>query len=135
MKLLLLFLKATCRGYKPALEALLFDGILWHDEFVIVEACLVFGGRYVIIILFLSICRSLMRVGFSILLCWILLEAVVFGTVRGVVISCARITIFALAGLRAAPLTPALRLLPGGVILRCLIAIAFFGCVHHVYII
>ena len=43
-KLLLLLLKAICCGYKPALEALLFDGILWHDEFGIVKACLVFGG-------------------------------------------------------------------------------------------
>ena len=34
-----------------------------------------------------------------------------------------------------APLTPALRLLLGGVILRCSIAIAFFWGVHHVYII
>ena len=38
------FFKAICRGHKPALEALLFDGILWHGEFVITEACLVFGG-------------------------------------------------------------------------------------------
>ena len=50
------------------LEVLLFDGILWHDEFVVVEACLVFGGRHVIIILLLSICRSLRRAGLSILL-------------------------------------------------------------------
>ena len=42
--MMLLFLKAIRRGYKPVLEALLFDGILWHGEFVIVEACLVFGG-------------------------------------------------------------------------------------------
>ena len=48
---------------------LLFDGILRHDKFVIVEACLVFGGRHVIIVLYLSVCRSLMRAGFSILLC------------------------------------------------------------------
>ena len=31
-------------GHKPVLEALLFDGILWHGEFVIAEACLIFGG-------------------------------------------------------------------------------------------
>ena len=64
--LVLLLLKAICRGYNPALEALLFDGILWHDEFVIVKACLVLGGRHVIIVL--RICRSLRRAGFSILL-------------------------------------------------------------------
>ena len=50
-------------------KTLLFDGILGHDEFVVVEACLVSGGRYVIIILYLFVCRSLMRDGFSILLC------------------------------------------------------------------
>ena len=48
---------------------LLFDGILRHDEFVVVEACLVFGGRRIVIILDLSVYRSLMRAGFSLLLC------------------------------------------------------------------
>ena len=47
----------------------MLDGILWHDEFVVVEACLIFGGRHVIIILYLSVCRFLMRAGLSILLC------------------------------------------------------------------
>ena len=61
-------------------------------------------------------------------------RGVVFGTVRGVIISRAGITVF-LAGFRAAPLTPTLRLLLGGVILCCSIAIAFFWGVHHVYII
>ena len=68
-KLLLFFLEASCCGHKPALKTLLLDGILWHDEFVVVEACLVFGGRHIIIVLDLSVCRSLMRAGFSILLC------------------------------------------------------------------
>ena len=137
MKLLLLFLKAICRGYKPTLEALLFDGILWHDEFVIVEACLVFGGGYVIIILRLSICRSLWRAGLSILLSQIVLEEIVaiFDTIRSVIISYAGITTFALAELRVVPLTSALGLLLGGVILHYLVAIAFFGCIHHVYIV
>ena len=43
-KLLLFFLEASCRGHKPAFKTLLFNGILWHGEFVIAEACLVFGG-------------------------------------------------------------------------------------------
>ena len=51
------------------------------------------------------------------------------------IISGAGITTFALAGLRAAPLTLALGLLLGGVILRRPVALAFFGCVHHVYVI
>ena len=57
---------------------------------------------------------------------------VVFGAIRSVIISCAGITALAVAGLRAAPLTSALGLLLGGVILRCLVAIGFFGGVHHV---
>ena len=44
-KLLLFFLEAARRGHKPVFEMLLFDGILRHDKFVVVEACLVFGGR------------------------------------------------------------------------------------------
>ena len=72
-----------------------------------------------------------------ILLLYIILEGivVVFGTIRSVIVSCAGITTFAMAGLRAAPLTLALGLLLGGVILHCLFAIAFFGSLHHVYII
>ena len=66
--MLLFFLEASCRGHKPALKMLLLDGILWHDEFVVVEACLVFGGRHIIFILDLTVCRSLMRTGFSVLL-------------------------------------------------------------------
>src|SRR4051812_29788774 len=76
-----------------------------------------------------------MRAGFSIFLCRILLEGVFFGAIQGSIISRAGITVFALAGFRAAPLTPALRLLLGGVILRCSVAIAFFWGVHHVYVI
>ena len=68
---------------------------------------------------------------------YIVLEGivVVFGTIRSVIISCAGITTFAVAGLRAASLTPALGLLLGGVILRYLVAIAFFRGVHHIYVV
>ena len=58
---------------------------------------------------------------------------VVFGTIRSVIVSCVGIAAFAMAGLRAAPLTSLLGLLLGGIILRCLIAIPLFGGVHHVY--
>ena len=51
-----------------------------------------------------------------------------------VIFSCVVIAVFAMAGLRAALLTSALGLLLGGAILRCLFAIAFFGCIHHVYV-
>ena len=50
-ELLLLLLQAPRSGYKPALEALLFDGILRHDKSFVAEAHLVFGERHVIIIL------------------------------------------------------------------------------------
>ena len=59
----------------------------------------------------------------------------IFGTIRIVIISCAGITIFAMAGLGEAPMTPVPRLLLRGIIFRCLITIAFFGGVHHIYII
>ena len=91
-------------------KTLLFDGILRYDEFVVVEACLVSGGRYLIIILDHFVCRSLVRACFYLLLCWIVLEGVVFGTFWGVIISCAGISILAVAGFRAAPLTSALGL-------------------------
>ena len=68
-KMLLFFHKASGYGQKPALKTLLLDLILWHDEFVVVEACLIFGGRHIIIVLDLSVCRSLVRAGFSILMC------------------------------------------------------------------
>ena len=75
-----------------------------------------------------------MRAGVSVLLRWILLEWVVFDTVRCIIISGAGIFILAVAGFRAAPLTLALGLFLGGVILRCSIAIPFFWCIHHVYV-
>ena len=66
---------------------------------------------------------------------WLEGIVVVFGTIRSVIVSCSGITTFAMAGLRAAPLMSALGLFLGGIILCCLVAIAFFGGVHHVYII
>ena len=57
----------------------------------------------------------------------------VFGTICSVIVSCAGIAASAMAGLRAAPMTPVLRLLLEGIILCCLIAIAFFG-VSTIYI-
>ena len=47
---------------------LLLCGILWYAEFVVTEAYLISGGRHVIIILYLFVCRSLMRAGISVLL-------------------------------------------------------------------
>src|SRR3954464_173213 len=60
---------------------------------------------------------------------------VFFGAIRGSIISRAGIIVFALAGFRAAPLTPALWLFLGGVIPRCSIAISIFWSINHVYVI
>ena len=57
-----------------------------------------------------------------------------FGVYRGTVISSTVVTVSAEAGFAAAPLTLALGLLLGGAILRCLFAVGFFGCIHHVYV-
>ena len=132
-KLLLLFLEAVCRGHKPTFETLLFDGILRHDEFVVVEARHISGGRHIIPYLFF--CRSLMRAGVSVLLRCILLEWVTFGTVRCIIIFGAGIFILAVAGFRAAPLTPALGLFLGGVILRYSFVVPILWDIHHVYVI
>ena len=76
-----------------------------------------------------------MRAGVSVLLRWILLEWIVFGAVWCIIISGAGIFVLAVAGFRAAPLTPALRLFLGGVILRCSIAIPIFWDVHQVNVV
>ena len=60
---------------------------------------------------------------------------VVFGTLWGVIISGAGISILAVVGFRAAPLTPVLGLFLGGVILRCSFAIPILWDIHHVYVI
>ena len=58
----------------------------------------------------------------------------------GAVVASSRVTwtiiivVFAMAGLKAVPLTLELGLLLGGVILRFLVAIGFVGRVHHVYV-
>src|SRR3954466_13029969 len=71
----------------------------------------------------------------SIFLRRILLDLVFFGAIRGSIISRAGIAVSAVAGFRAAPLTPAFWLFFRGVILRCSIAISIFWSVHHIYVI
>ena len=55
--LLLLLFQTSCSGYKPALKVLLLYGILRYAEFIVDEAHLVFGGRHIVVILHVSICR------------------------------------------------------------------------------
>ena len=73
-ELLLFFLEASCCGHKPALKMLLLDGILWHDEFIVVEACLVFGGRHIVIVLQVSVRH---------LFVWASLPVFLFGLLEG----------------------------------------------------
>ena len=110
MKLLLLFLQAFCSGYKPALEALLLDGILRHDKFVVAEAYLVIGEWHVVVILQVSIHRLFIWANLPVPLLGLLEVRLVgivfvFGTIWIAIVSCASI---AMARLRAAPMTPML---------------------------
>ena len=82
-----------------ALEALLLGGFLWHDEFFIAEACLIFGEREIIVILRIVMCGLFIRANlpiFPIVLFGGWLDGVffVFDIVRGVVVSCAGIAVF-----------------------------------------
>ena len=51
MKLLLLLFQATCRSYRPVLEALLFEGLFRYDEVFVAEAYLIFKERKIITVL------------------------------------------------------------------------------------
>ena len=68
LKLLLLFLKAICRGYKPALKALLIDGLLRHDKVFVVEARLILGRWKIITVLRFFVNGMFIRADSSILL-------------------------------------------------------------------
>ena len=109
LELLLLLFQASCSAYKLALEALLLYGILWYAEFVVTEAHLVFGGRHIVIVLQVSVCR---------LFIWADLPVFLFGLLEGglirIVFLFGAIWILffiagvAVAGLGAAPMTPML---------------------------
>ena len=51
MKLLLFIFQAPCSGYELKLKALLLQRVLRQDEFFVAEACLLFGGWMVTIVL------------------------------------------------------------------------------------
>ena len=62
---------------------------------------------------------------------WVHGVVVSFGVGRGIILSCAAIAVFGVAGFGAAPSLER-------IILCCILrflAVVFFGCVHHVYII
>ena len=99
MKLLLFFLQAFCSGYKPALEALLLDEILRHDEIFVTEAHLILGERKVVSILRVFIRGLFVRANLPIFL-FVLFGGclngvfIVFGTVRSIIVSCAGVAVF-----------------------------------------
>ena len=134
LELLLLLFQASCIGYKPALEALLLYGILWYTEFVVTEAHLVFGGRHIVIVLQVSARRLFVWASqpvflFSLLEGGLIRILFLFGTIW-LFFSSAGIVV---ARLGAAPMTPMFSFLPRGVFSRYLVAIGFFGSVHHVF--
>ena len=65
---------------------------------------------------------------------WVHVVIVSFGVNQGIILSCAVVAVFTVAGFREAP-TASLWWLIEGIILRCIITIAFFWRVHHVYIV
>ena len=78
--------------------------------------------------------RTMFAICSFIVLCrWVNVVVVSSGVDWSVIFSCAVIAVFVEAGFGGAP-TPMLCLLLGGVILRCLVAIVFFRCIHHVYV-
>ena len=93
LKLLLFFLQALCSGYKPALEALLFDEILWHGKFVIAEAHLILREGHVIIVIRVFIYGLFVRAGLPVLPSGLFetwlggVVFVIFGIVRRAIIS------------------------------------------------
>ena len=94
----------------------MLNGILWHDEFVIIEACLVFGGRHVVFLLRIPVRRLFIWAVLPVFLFGLLegeLFGVVFiiGTVRIIIVSGAGI---ALAGLAVALVTPIVGVKIGG---------------------
>ena len=135
---LLLFLQAPRGGNKPSAEVFLLKVRFWDDVCIFVWTVvfprwglmrLILGvivfGRWVrtmyLVCILIMLCHRGGAVGVSSRVEWAIIS------------SCAVIAVFAMAGLRAAPLMSALGFLGGG-ILRCLFAITLFGCIHHVYV-
>ena len=98
--------------------------IFWYAKFVVTEAHLVFGGGHIVIVLQVFVCRL-----FVLLESGLIRIIFLFGTIW-IFFSSAG---FVLARLGAASITPMFWFPPRGVISYCLIAIGFFGSIHHIY--
>ena len=139
LKPLLLLLQAPRGGNKPSLEVLLLQVFFRDDECVVVRAVLLSRDRLINFTLGIGVIWCRLRTMFTIpwlilLHRWVHGVVVSFGVDRGIILSCAVVVVFTVAGFRAAP-SSLLWCLLEGIILRCIIAIAFFWCVHHIYII
>ena len=135
---LLLFLQAPRCGNKPSTEVFLLQ-VRFRDDVCIFVRTVFFPRRGLMrLILGVAVFGRRIRTMFAVCILIVLRHrggaVVVSSRVDWTVISsCAVIAVFAMVGLRAAPLTLALGLLRGG-ILRCLFAIALSGCINHVYV-
>ena len=93
MKLLLLLFQAPCGSYKPALEALLLEGLFGYDEIFVAEAYLIFGERKVVVVLRIVAGQSLfIGAGFPVFVFLLFGSCsnrvfIVFGIVRSTIFS------------------------------------------------
>ena len=142
LKPLLLLLYTPRGGNKPSTEVLLFQVPFRDDVCVVVRTVFLSGERLMSFILGIAVIGQRLRTMFAV--CWFILlyrwvnvVIVSSGVDWGGIVSCAVIAVFAEAGFGAAP-TLSLWLLLEGAILRCILpflVIAFFGCIHHVYVV
>ena len=135
---LLLFLQAPRCGNKPSAEVPLFQVRFRDDVCIFIRTVFLPRGGLMRFILGVAVFGRWIRTMFAVCSFIVLrrrgnVVVVSSGVDWTVIFSCAVIAVFAMEGLRAAPLTSALGLLLGGVILRYPVAIAFIGCVHHIY--
>ena len=134
LKPLLLFLQAPRCGNKPSVEVLLLQVCVQDDGCIIART--VFFPRWGLMMLIFGVIVFGRRIRTMFVVCILIVFChrggafVIFSGVAWTIV----IAVFAMAGLRAAPLTSALGLLLGGVILRFLVDIGFIGCVHHVHV-
>ena len=139
LKPLLLLLQTPHCGNKPSAEVLLLQVRFRDDVCIFVQTVFLPRGGLMRFILGVAVFGRRIRTMFAVCSFVVLCHrsnvvVVSSGVDWSVIFSCAVIAVFAMAELRVAPLTSVLELLLRGAILRCLVAIASFGCVHHVYV-
>ena len=98
LKLLLLLFQAPCHSYQPALEALLLERILRHDEVFVAKDCLLLGGWTVTIVLRVIFYGLFIGAGLPVFLFLLFGSCsnrvfIVFGVVRSTIFSGASVAI------------------------------------------